>query len=144
MSTTLIRLPVERAHQLKALAAHKNLTMADLVAELIDAETNRLGISDEIGLGYQINVDRLENGVVRFSATEIGTFQWDKPTALNVSVALERVADSRGGHLDIDSGLEMRRVGTSVKVKNIETGGERTFAPSIARALATNLRKAAL
>lgn len=143
MPSTHIRLPSERADQLRLLAASQGVPITTLLNRLITAEIERLGLAEEIGLGSDINVDPLEDGTVGVCGRDLATFIWTKPVALGVADAIERVTNKKGATLDIDAGLQIDRVGTSVRLKSIEADCERTFAPSVALDLAAIIRSAA-
>lgn len=142
MSTELIRIPGERADQLRRLAEHKGGSVADLIGQLIAAEVKRLGLGPQIGLGSTVDIAELENGQVHFSAADLGTFIWSKEATAAVAGAIDNALGRKGGALDLDAGLEIARVGTSIKIRNIETDEARSFAPSIAKELAALLRAA--
>jgi len=140
LSTRLIRLPIERADQLNQLATHKGLSVSDLIGQLVTAEINRLGITHQIGLGSSVDCTMLEDGRVHFSAANIGTFQWSAEAVAGIVTAIEAALKRSGGTLDVDAGIEIGRVGTSIRLQNIETGEARTFAPSVAVELVNMLR----
>lgn len=141
MSTTLLRLPSERADQLRRLAEYKRISLADLVGELATTEINRLGLVHEIGLGSTIDICRLENGLLHVDLG-FGVMHWTDENMRNVIAAIESALSKKGGALDMDSGIEVSRVGTAIKVKSVGNEGERNFAPGIAKELVALMRAA--
>ena len=143
MATDAIRLPIERTDQIRALAAHFRLTIGDVIANLVKDEIKRLGLSETIGLGSTVDIARLEDGSVHFSAADVGTFHWAPAVAMGVSEAIDLALARKGSTLDLDAGVEIARVGTSVRLRSIETREERAFAPNVAQDLADLIRSAA-
>lgn len=139
MSTDLIRLPSERTDQLRQLAEHKGVSVADLIGQLVTTEINRLGLNQKIGLGKTVDFAILENGLFH-ADFGLGVMHWNASTLLGVANAIENAYDRKGGALDMDAGIEVTRVGTAIKIKSVETGSERTFAPSIAKELVALIR----
>ncbi|CUX42448.1 MULTISPECIES: hypothetical protein [Agrobacterium] len=139
MATAAIRLPEERAEQARQLAAHKGVNLADLVGGLIVDEIKRLGLGQQIGLG-NIDIATLEDGKIHFDFGA-GVHIWSREQALDIAKAIENALARKGGKLDVDAEIEVARVGVSVRLKNIGTGHERTFAPSIGRELVALLRR---
>ena len=140
MSTSLIRLPSERADQLRLLADHMKMSMADVVAKLVTEQMKALGIW-HFGLGATLDTSVREDGKIAFNCENVGSFVWDKSVATNVSDTILALAEGKlGGNFDLDAGLELHRVGTSVRLTNIETRASRTFAPSVAIDIAILLR----
>lgn len=143
MATDAIRLPIERTDQIRALATHFGLTIGDLIANLVKNEINRLGLSAKIGLGATVDIAPLEDGTVHVDIADVGLFQWAPTVATGVSDAIDVALARKGSTLDVDAGVEISRVGTSIKLRNIETREERAFAPNVAQDLADLIRSAA-
>ncbi|MDR5009442.1 hypothetical protein RGK87_10500 [Agrobacterium fabacearum] len=138
MATAAIRLPEERAEQARQLAAHKGVTVADLVGGLITDEIKRLGLGHQIGLG-DIDIANLEDGKIHFDFGA-GVHIWTPEQTLDIAQAIENALARKGSTLDVDAEIEVARVGVSVRLKNLSTGRERTFASSVARELVALLR----
>ncbi len=138
MATAAIRLPEERAEQARQLAAHKGVTVADLVGTLITDEIQRLGLGKQIGLG-DIDIADLEDGNIHFDYGA-GVHIWSKEQATDIALAIENALARKGGKLDLDAEIEVARVGVSVRLKNLNSNHERTFASSVARELVALLR----
>ncbi|GAK71142.1 hypothetical protein RRU01S_15_00670 [Agrobacterium rubi TR3 = NBRC 13261] len=138
MATAAIRLPEERAEQARKLAAHKGITVADLVGDLITSEIKRLGLGLQIGLG-SIDIADLENGQVHLDYGA-GVHMWTKAQTLDVAQAIENALARKGGVLNMDAEIELGRVGVSVRLKNLNTNHERTLASSVAKELVALLR----
>lgn len=138
MATAAIRLPEERAEQARQLAAHKGVTVADLVGTLITDEIKRLGLGQQIGLG-DIDIAELEDGTIHLDYGA-GNHIWSKGQATDIALAIENALARKGGALNMDAEIEVARVGVSVRLKNLNTGHERTFASSVARELVALLR----
>lgn len=138
MATAAIRLPEERAEQARQLAAHKGVNLADLVGGLITDEIKRLGLGQQIGLG-NIEIINLEDSTVGVDYGA-GKHTWSRQQTLDVAKAIEDALARKGGMLDVAAEIEVARVGVSVRLKNINTGHERTFASSVARELVALLR----
>lgn len=139
MATAAIRLPEERAEQARQLAAHKGVTVADLVGGLITDEIKRLGLGHQIGLG-DIDIANLEDGTIHLDYGA-GVHIWSREQALEIAKAIEDALARKGSTLDVAAEIEVARVGVAVRLKNIGTGHERTFAPSIGRELVALLRR---
>ncbi len=138
MATAAIRLPEERAEQARQLAAHKGVTVADLVGGLITDEIKRLGLGHEIGLG-DIDIANLEDGTIHLDYGA-GVHIWTPEQTLGIAQAIENALARKGSTLDVDAEIEVARVGVSVRLKNLNTSHERTFASSVARELVALLR----
>lgn len=138
MATAAIRLPEERAEQARKLAAHKGVTVADLVGSLVTDEIKRLGLGLHIGLG-SIEVFKLEDGNIGVDYCA-GVQAWTSNVASNVADAIENAISRKGSTLDLDAGIEVSRVGVSIKLKNIATKYERTLASSVAKDFVALLR----
>lgn len=138
MATAAIRLPEERAEQARQLAAHKGVSVADLVGTLITDEIKRLGLGQQIGLG-DIDIADLEDGTIHLDYGA-GNHIWSKGQATDIALAIENALARKGGALNMDAEIEVARVGVSVRLKNLNTGHERTFASSVARELVALLR----
>lgn len=138
MATAAIRLPEERAEQARQLAAHKGVTVADLIGTLITDEIKRLGLGQQIGLG-DIDIAELEDGTIHLDYGA-GNHIWSKGQAADIALAIENALARKGGALNMDAEIEVARVGVSVRLKNLNTGHERTFASSVARELVVLLR----
>ena len=134
MATQAIRLPEERAEQARQLAALHGITVSDLVGSMIAAEARRAGL----GLG-NIDIADLEDGTVHFDCGA-GVHIWTRAQTAEVAQAIERVLDKNAGLFDLDARVEVVRVGLAVRLRNLDTGGERTFAASVARDLVARLR----
>ena len=139
MATELIRIPSERADQLRALAQHKGTTVSALVGDLVSTEISRLGILREIGVGG-FDVADLEDGNVAFSAHPLGSLTWSKETARDVAETLVNIATNRGrgsgGAINVDASLEFSRAGAGIRLKNIETDRAQIIATTVATDLA--------
>ncbi|WP_265519487.1 hypothetical protein [Nitratireductor luteus] len=144
MSTTLLRIPTERADQLKAVAAHKSVSVSDLIGELVTVEAKRLAITDSLGIGGSADASKLEDGTIALSAARLGNFQWKVAVATFVAETIEALANRKKASnvFDVDAGVEIARVGPSIRLRNIHTGEARTFAPSVALDLARLIREA--
>lgn len=138
MATAAIRLPEERAEQARQLAAHKGVTVADLVGTLITDEIKRLGLGHQIGLG-DIDIANLEDGTIHLDYGA-GVHIWSREQALDIAQSIENALARKGGKLDVDAEIEVARVGVSVRLKNLNTSHERTFASSVACELVALLR----
>ena len=138
MATAAIRLPEERAEQARQLAAHKNVNLADLIGGLIVDEIKRLGLGQQIGLG-NIDIATLEDGTIHLDYGA-GNHIWSREQALEIAKAIEDALARKGSTLDVAAEIEVARVGVAVRLKNIGTGHERTFASSVARELVALLR----
>lgn len=144
MPTELIRLPAERHAQIKELAKRKDQSIADCVGELISAELDRTGLIETIGLP-PFEIVGLPDGVVRFSGP-MGAYNWRRQTSTSVCNSLDEFAKpstKKQALLDIDAGLKLSRVGTSVKIESAETGASVIVAPPIAKEIGRLMRKAA-
>ena len=137
MATELIRIPSERADQLRALAAHKQTTMSALIGGIIDGELDRLGLTRAIGLGKPVDIAELEDGTIHFSYGNLGTFNWSRTVVADVADTLREMTDPGrvAANLNVDASLEIRRKGNGVILKHIENGNTVALATPVAAAL---------
>ncbi|APX15091.1 hypothetical protein BWR17_03990 [Phaeobacter inhibens] len=135
-----INLPTERVQQLERLAEKWKMSVADVVGELIH---------------QQIEKGELERGVPGFrifkngKEVHIGTDEWDKQvsaqSASNIANSIRSLItpSKENPMLPLPDGFGLARRGTSLKLKDTETGAEKTLAPSIAKDVAEMLERVA-
>lgn len=137
----LIKIPDERAEQLKAIAAVQNLTVTDLIGQFVNAQIKAGKIPDTTpGFVVTKNGKQVEIAAERRVSLSAAD-------ALHAAEWLEKLIGGRGAMLDMDAPeqIEIARVGTGVKI-TIGSGAkafEKVFAPSVARDVARQLRNAA-
>jgi hypothetical protein len=138
----IIKIPGERADQLKRLADSHNLSMADTIGMLINQEIGA-GRLDESLTGLDVTL--LKDRQIRLSILGIGDLTVKRGHALSLAKSLDEAAarKRRTATLDFDVGLLVSGAGPAVKLKAVESDASRVLAPSIARDFANLIRKAA-
>jgi len=137
----LIKIPDERAAQLKALADSEGVTVTYLLGRFINREIKAGRLADETpgfrfkpkGQGIQVDIDGLKPQII------------SSDDARSLAKALENAASARGTFLDMDASgqPEVGRVGTGIYLKFSGARGRRVIAPSVAIDVARQLRSAA-
>jgi hypothetical protein len=138
----MIKLPDERAEQLRILSKNRNLPIADLIAEYVNEQIEKGHLAPDLPM---IEVRRTGAAIV----LDFGTFK--RELTLELAQAYATALDwfaTRTGALPLAaqaaSGAHLvgiKRQGTSIKVFG-ENDAERALAPSIARDLARIIRNA--
>lgn len=145
MPTNVIRIPEERYHQLHRLAEHRQVSLSDLIGDLVTSEIDREGLTLKIGIGTA-DICKLENGNIWFSSPDIGNFEWTESVALSVADSVEKMSkgiDAPKRYLDVDAGILITRVGRGIRIDPFVAEGEgRAFSQSLARDLAKFIRLA--
>lgn len=140
---TLIRLPVPLHGRLKALAAARNTTMVQVIADMVDQAVDAGEVPDKTP-GFDIEVTRL--GVTLHAGDELVAVMTVQQ-AHDVADTLEEVANSpkTTGVVLEDGVLTIRRRGTGVSIEpEVFNQHERyVLAPEVARDLARQIHKAA-
>lgn len=135
-----VNLPVERVQQLEMLAKKWNLSVADVVGELIHQQIEKGELEPDVP-GFRIYKDGDE--------VRIGTDEWDKlvstQSANNIAKSIRALTTPSKNNpiLPLPEGFGLVRRGTSLKIADKETGSEKTLAPSVAKDVATMIERAA-
>ena len=130
-----INLPSERVLQLEALAEKWNMTVADVVGEMIHQQIKLGELAPDLP---GIHIEKSGENVV------FGTEDWSKTMqpadASGLSKAIRAmITPSKDNPLVPLPDFDLVRRGTSIKLRDPKTGAVRTFAPSIARDVADRL-----
>jgi len=139
----LIKIPDERATQLKALADREAITVTDLLGRFINREIKVGRLPDEtpgfrfkpIGRKVQIEIDGIKAPAIPHE------------DARSLADQLERIAIKGGAFLDADApgSFQVGRVGNGVYLQFVSNGAKarRVLAPSVTLDVARQLRRAA-
>ena len=135
-----INLPTERVQQLEKLSEKWSMSVADVVGELIHQQIEKGELEPDVP-GFRIEVEGKE--------VRIGTDEWDKVvsarSASNLAQSIRSILTPSKDNpfMPLPEGFGVARRGTSLKLKDTETGAEKTLAPSIAIDVADMLERAA-
>jgi hypothetical protein len=139
----IIKIPDERAAQLKTLADNEGITVTDLLGRFINREIKAGRLPDETpGFRFKRQDHKVYVEIDGVKATPISC-----DDARSLAKHLERVAKGGGAFLDMDTPgqPEVGRVGTGIYLKFSGAGanGRRVMAPSVALDVARQIRRAA-
>jgi hypothetical protein len=138
----LIKVPDERAAQLKALADSEGITITDLIGRFINREIKAGRLPDETP-GFRFTPNGKE---IYVDIEGIKTLTISGGDALSVAKGLERVARTGGAFLDMDAPGQPKIgcVGSGVYLEFSGAGakGRRVVARSVALDIARQLRSA--
>jgi hypothetical protein len=143
VQSLMLKLPVERALQLKQLAKSRGLSITDLIGEMVRAEFRTRNIIYEIP-GYKIYVS---GGKIRFDVADVKTFRLRPNEAAKIAESLERTAVSGGViTMTVDGAdLKISRIGGGVSLQVLDRDGSksrRVTTPGIVQDLVEQLRGA--
>lgn len=135
-----INLPTERVQQLETLAEKWNMSVADVVGELIHQQIEKGELEPDVP-GFRIFKQGKE--------IHIGTDEWSQQvsaqSASNIAKSIQSLVTPSNDNpmLPLPEGFGLARRGTSLKLKDTRTGAEKTLAPSIAKDVADFLARIA-
>lgn len=142
----LIKIPDERAAQLKALADKEGMTVTDLIGRFINREIKAGRLPDETP-GFRFNAKGQQ---VHVEIEGVKAPPMSCNAARSLAKQLEYMASGKSKHrvtldMDVPSLPEVGRVGTGVYLEFHGTGarGRRVIAPGVALDIARQLRRAA-
>lgn len=138
---THIALADERAAQLRQFGESRGVGIADAVALLINHAIETGLMADELP-GFHVS---RRGAKVTLIADGLFTETLNKAAAMELAGQLDGDVDDDQPHemFNIDVGFITGRRGSSIKLKHVASGSEKTMAPSVARDLARILRRAA-
>ena len=134
----LIKLPSERVEQLRTLSKNLNMPIADCIGMFINEQIAKGNLAADVpGFKVERHGDQIK----------IDTGEWLKAMtrgdAAQVAKSIRAmITPSKDNPFMPTLGLEIYRRGTSLKLKDAETGAERTVARSIASDLANLIERA--